>query len=104
MRQITKEAKNAFMHGHNFNKSNTMVIFDETKGITKMYLHGNLIAKYHSVASDEPQKGLFITNAGWFSNVTKERLNAFPFVNIYQKNFVWYLNDQEWDGKWIHIK
>lgn len=35
--------------------------------------------------------------------ITKERLNALPYVNIVQRNYVWYLNGQEWDGNKIDI-
>ena len=44
------------------------------------------------------------TNCGWFSNTTKERLNGLPNVNIYQKNFEWFLNGKKWDGNLIDIK
>ena len=44
-----------------------------------------------------------IINAGWFSNTTKERLNALPNVHITQKNWVWYLNEKEWNGELIDI-
>lgn len=42
---------------------------------------------------------IIITNAGWFSNTTKERLSALPGVHISQKKGEWYLNDELWDGK-----
>jgi hypothetical protein len=46
---------------------------------------------------------LQISNAGWASNTTKERLNGIPGVHIKQKNWTWYLNGQEWDGGWKRI-
>ena len=67
--------------------------------VTVLKLHGNAIAyKYN-----DPKQTLSITNCGWESNTTKERLNALPNVSIQQKNFVWYLNGKEWDGKLIDI-
>lgn len=48
-------------------------------------------------------KTVFITNAGWQSNVTKERLNGLHNVSICQKKGVWYLNGQQWDGKLIKV-
>ena len=64
---------------------------------TTLYLHDNAIAKF-----DENGR-LWITNAGWKSNTTKERLNGIPGVSIYQKDFTWYLNDEPWNGDWVRI-
>jgi len=45
-----------------------------------------------------------ITNAGWKSNVTKDRLNALPNgVSINQVRGEWFLNGNPWDGSWIKI-
>ena len=45
--------------------------------------HGNTIARYW-------QDGLvYLTNAGWYTSTTKERLNSLG-ASIYQKNWVWY--------------
>lgn len=99
MRKITQDSVNAFMNGENFRKQNMEV--DAERGIVSLFLHGNLIAtrtKRHGKWSTQ------ITNAGWKSNTTKERLNAIPGVNIYQRKGVWYLNDKEWNGQWITIK
>jgi len=63
-----------------------------------MYLFENLIAKY-----DNKTKNLFITNAGYFSQTTKERLNGFNNVRLKQKQGIWYLNNVEWNGNWIQI-
>ena len=46
---------------------------------------------------------LSISNAGWESNTTKERLNGLPGVSIRQKNWSWFLNGEEWDGNWKRI-
>ena len=46
---------------------------------------------------------LSITNCGWETATTKERLNALPNVRIQQKKGIWYLNDVEWDGKLIDV-
>lgn len=94
MRKITKQAVNAFEKNKNFNDSNTIV--KQENGVTKMFLFGNLIAK-------KENGKVYITNAGWESNTTKERLNAIQGVSIQQKNFVWYLNGKKWDGKLTKI-
>ena len=67
--------------------------------VTILKLHGNIIAYRYN----DTKQTLSITNAGWFSNTTKERLNALPNVHITQKNWVWYLNGKEWNGELIDI-
>lgn len=99
MRKITKNMINAFMTSKNHKEGNTTVNvnhFATCGTLTQIYLHGNLIAQHDN-------EGLKITNAGWQSNVTKERLNALPNVNIQQKNFQWYLNGKKWDGEWVNV-
>lgn len=93
MRKITIEAVNEFMTGGNLKKSN-MHVFTDADGNSTMALHGNIIAR-------RTNGELMITNAGWSSNTTKERLNGIPGVRINQKNFTWYLNGTEWDGSWV---
>ena len=96
MRQITRESVNAFMTRKEFNNQNTKVSTLKNKWYLK--LHNNIIAVLH------PDNTLMITNSGWQSNTTKERLNALQGVNIVQKNFVWYLNGTEWNGELTEIK
>ena len=96
MRQITRESVNAFMTRKEFNNQNTKVSTLKNKWYLK--LHNNIIAVLH------PDNTLMITNSGWQSNTTKERLNALQGVNIVQKNFVWYLNGAEWNGELTEIK
>jgi len=97
MRKISEQAADAFVFGIPFNKSNTKVVIDSNK-TASLYLHDNLIAENHML------DGIKITNAGWFTNVTKERLNALPNgVSISQCKGIWYLNGKEWDGSWIKI-
>ena len=94
MRTITKNAVNCFYNKGNGYFSNTSVI---TEGnTTKMFLFGNLISK---LENDK----LFITNAGWKSKTTKERLNALKGVNILQKKGELLLNGEKWDGKLTEI-
>lgn len=91
MRKVTQQAVEAFMNGYNFKSGNTEVRNNA------MYLHGNKIAEWRG---DE----LWITNAGWSSNVTKERLNGIPGVSVQQSRWVWFLNGEEWDGQWIKVE
>ncbi len=98
MRQITQQSIDAFMNAKPFNKQNMSV--DVLPNVTILRLHGNAIAYRYN----NPEKTLSITNCGWFSNTTKERLNGLPNVSIQQKNFDWYLNGKEWNGEIIDIK
>lgn len=90
MRQVTRRIVDAFMDGRNLKLGNTRCF----EGA--IYLHNNKIAEYRA-------DGLWITNAGWQSNTTKERLNGLPFVYISQRNFKWYLNGMSWDGSWVRV-
>lgn len=94
MRKITKQITNNFLNEKSCHIGNSSVSCHD--GMTWLYLHGNCIAK---------KKGteLWVTAAGWQTTTTKERLNGLPGVNIYQKNFQWYLNGQKWDGEWTQI-
>jgi len=96
MRKITEESINAFLNRTNFSKANMQVIHEDEE--TRLKLHGNTIA-----ILDEFNE-LFITNCGWESHTTKERLNALPNVSIRQKNFEWFLNGELWNGELTKIK
>lgn len=98
MRKITNQAVNAFLNAQNFKGSNMEIEVKEN--VTIMKLHGNSIAYLYN----DPEKTLSITNCGWFTNTTKERLNSIPRVNIFQKNGVWFLNGNVWNGDLIDIK
>ena len=95
MRKITKEAVNKFLSREPFRKSNMSV--EGGFEVWMLKLHGNTIATIDELGV------LSISNAGWASNTTKERLNGIPGVHIKQKNWTWYLNGQEWDGSWKRI-
>ena len=98
MRDITRDAIQAFRNSTRFKRRNTEI--KVLRHVTIMLLHGNKIAyKYN-----DPQNTIEITNCGWESNTTKERLNAIQGVSITQKNFVWYLNGKKWDGNLIEIE
>tara|TARA_R110002153_G_scaffold5900_6_gene27282 strand:+ start:344 stop:640 length:297 start_codon:yes stop_codon:yes gene_type:complete len=97
MRNITIESISAFLSAKKFKKSNMQV--EVLPNVTVLKYQGNEIAYRYN----DPKKTLSITNCGWFSNTTKERLNGLPNVLIQQKNFIWYLNGNEWDGKLINI-
>ena len=97
MRQITKDSVNAFMNAEPFRRSNTEV--EVLPNVTVLKLHGNAIAYRYN----DPERTLSITNAGWATNTTKERLNGLPGVNVRQCAGEWFLNSKEWDGELIDI-
>lgn len=96
MRKITIDSVNAFLNRQTFKRQNMEVTSFDNSFYLK--LHGNTIAVLHGDGT------LMITDAGWQTNTTKERLNGLPNVNIHQKNFVWYLNGEEWNGNLTQIK
>ena len=91
MRKITENAVNAFENGGKCSEGN-MSVHD---GL--MYLHGKLIAKYNDMGRLE------ISNCGWFSPTTKERLNGLRGVSITQEDFKWSLNGKPWNGEMIEV-
>jgi hypothetical protein len=95
MRKITKEAVSKFLSKETFRKSNMSV--EESSGVYKLKLHGNTIATIDELGV------LSVSNAGWRSNTTKERLNGIPGVRVHQRNWNWFLNGVEWDGSWKRI-
>ena len=95
MRQITKNSVNAFLNRQTFTSQNMKVRSLNDKFYLK--LHNNIIAILYKDGTIQ------ITNCGWFTPTTKERLNALPNVNIYQKNYEWYLNGKKWGGELIAI-
>ena len=97
MRKITEESVDAFMNARKFKKSNMEI--EVLPNVTVMRLHGNPIAFRYN----DPERTLSITDAGWSSNTTKERLNGIPNVSIQQKNWEWYLNGEKWNGHMIDV-
>lgn len=97
MRKITEQVIDKFMSAENFKKGHDEVVVLDN--ITVLKLFGNEIAYRYN----DPERTISITNAGWESVTTKERLNGIEGVSISQKKGVWYLNGEEWDGKLIDI-
>jgi len=89
-RKVTTQIVSAFIAGSQLKVGNS-----RTDG-QALYLHGNKIA-------EKREDGLYISNAGWQSNTTKERLNGIPGVSILQRNWDWFLNGNAWDGTWTKI-
>lgn len=95
MRKTTERAIAAFYSREIVKLGNTKVDVDYF-GNPRLFLFGNQIARI-------VDNVLEITNAGWSSATTKERLNGLRGVQITQRKGVWYLNGQEWNGSWIKV-
>lgn len=96
-RKITKQSIAAFLTDTEFKSGNTEVrVYGN---VTTLRLFGNEIA----FRGGNKNHTLSITNCGYKTNTTKERLNGLPGVTINQKSGVWFLNGKEWDGKLINI-
>jgi hypothetical protein len=98
MKQITEKSIKAFLNAKSFKLDNTEVVV--LPNVTILKLFGNEIAYLYN----DPERTLSITNCGWQTNTTKERLNGLPKVSINQKKGEWYLNGTLWDGKLIDVK
>ena len=79
MRKITQETIEHFYNAKKFNKANMQI--EVLPNVTIMKLHNNAIAYLYN----DVKRTLSITNCGWQSNTTKERLNSLSGVSIYQK-------------------
>ena len=90
MRKITREIVDAFQNSRSLTIDNS-----RTNG-ESLWLFGNKIAEIR-------RDGLWITNAGWNSATTKERLNGLSGVRIFWTGGSLYLNGYEWDGRWTHV-
>lgn len=105
MRKITQQASAAFESLTPFKLDNTEVkikAFEKgNPSWAELLLHGNRIAEIHKT----PRRTILrITDAGWRTNTTKERLNGLKGVEIHQKKGIWYLNGKEWNGKLTEIE
>lgn len=98
MRTITENAIEKFLNAESFKSSNTIV--EVLPNVTILKLFGNAIAYRYN----DPEKTLSITNCGYNTATTKERLNGIPNVHIVQNKGKWFLNEVEWDGELIDIK
>ena len=91
MRKIETQMIQAIKDNTNWTSANTTVTLED--GISKVYLHGNLIAEI-----DEDSMKLY--DGGYQSKTTKSRLNALLSAfgmdgeYVFQKNFQWFVNYQ----------
>lgn len=100
MRKITEDAIRAFRNNQDFEQGNTQVFSNSS---VDDYDLRTLKLFKNSIAWVDNDGCLWISSCGHMTVTTKERLNGFPTVNIVQKNWVWYLNGEEWDGRAIKV-
>ena len=90
MRQITRDIVNAFQNSRSLRIDNS-----RTDG-ESLWLFDNKIAEIR-------RDGLWITNAGWDSRTTNERLNGLSGVHVRKQRGTLLLNDRVWDGGWVNV-
>ena len=103
MRKITLQAVTAFMMGQNFSSGNTRVVCEGR--FATLRLHGNAIA-------NRDGNTVMLTDAGWQTTTTKERLNGLLEVmgkagmKISQRKGVWYWGngDEFASDQWNRVK
>ena len=101
MRKVTQIVIAAFLANTEVKHVNSSVTIEKDSSVGRIVylkLHGNKIAR-----KPMGSPTFEISNADYFTNTTKDRLNQLPGVSIVQKNFVWYLNGLEWNGEWTVI-
>ena len=89
MRKIESQMIAAIKGNINWSKDNTSVIFEDD--ISKVYLHGNLIAEVDDVS-------IKLYDGGYQTQTTKSRLNAllsefgYSTEHVFQKQFEWFIS------------
>lgn len=91
IRNIEHFIQNMYKGGKHY-KSKNDEVFENC-----LYYHNNKIAWIE-------QGDLWISSCNWMTLTTKGRLNQLSGVHIIQKNYTWYLNGKEWDGKPVKVK
>lgn len=66
--------------------NNTYLEYHKTTNCYQVKLHDNTIMII------EP-KQITLTHSGWKTSTTKDRLNKFGPISIYQKNYQWFYDD-----------
>lgn len=91
MRKITREICSAFENRRALKIDNS-----RTDG-SSLWLFDNKIAEWRD-------GDLWVTNAGWDSRTTNERLNGLDDVSIIRHRGILFLNERVWDGRWVNVR
>ena len=92
MRKIEQQMNAAIKSKANWCSANTQVCWDTASQVSEVYLHGNLIARIGECF-------IQLFDGNYQSKTTKSRLSSILRAHgngpdgIYQKNYVWYVND-----------
>ena len=90
MKEVTRQVTSAFLQGEAKKVDNT-----QTDG-RSLWLFFNKIAEHR-------EDGLYVSNCGYKTRTTAERLRALPNVSLVSKKGKWILNGEEWDGEWRRV-
>ena len=90
MRKITQQIVNAFQNSRSLTIGNS-----RTNG-ESLWLFDNKIAEIR-------RDGLWVSNGGWDSKTTKDRLNGLSGVNVVHRRGVLLLYERLWDGRWVNL-
>lgn len=95
MRKVEEQMVSAILERRNWSGGNTSVSYEEGNQISRVYLHGNLIALVG-------EKYIQLYDGNYQTKTTKSRLNAIlqkcgDSDRIYQKNFDWYISTNDGD-------
>ena len=98
MRKITEQAVRAFENNRNFKSGNTQVIYEPDRGVARMFLWGNEIARKFNNGS------LYISLCGYNTVTTRERLNGLCGVSLTTRNGQAILNGVNIDhNAWVCV-
>jgi len=111
MRKISEDSARAFLNGQAFKRDNTEVTISENREVSYLYLFGNLIAKHNFINGS-----VSITDCGYQTVTTKDRLNAVIYYSDYKHNYIkifqkdWQLyiavydsQPIKWNGDWFPL-
>jgi len=68
------------------NNTYAEILHDSSVGIT---LHGTCVVRIH------PDNSATLNTGGWYSSTTKDRMNKYSPVRVYQNKGEWYLNNDD---------
>lgn len=93
-KKITMDSVHAFIAGKPFRRENMEVNINDN--VTYLRLWGN------TIATKTKDGRVYIDACGWYTVTTKERLNylldTYNLPRIYQKNWLWYIGSNPWNG------
>ena len=98
MRKIERQMQDAIRNRVEYWDGGNTTVETDKEGNQFVTLHGNLIAQISNFGD------IKLSSCGWQTVTTKSRLNAIldtflSGIGVYQKDFVWYINDREFfDG------